>query len=307
MENQNQNQTLNKVEIIGEAKENKLKITPDVIRGSLVIQYGDGADDQVEVQVYCEPKTSKGKENKNYGFIKNLSENLVTKAKATEETPADVVSVYGYGDFQPSIRLNEYCNNGKIVSTPQVSLGFASMKITNLKKEDFKAEFEMDVYLTKKPIIDEATGYLKVQGLSVPFKGVVTPIDFIVKNEELIDGISECEANSTVSFWGDVKIARIKETKEKKSGFGGKAKTETKVTSTNELVITGGDFISEDDRRYIDPSFIKAAMGEREIYLDKLIKNEGQKASPKKQGGFGNNSPTNFTSPSQIKDSDLPF
>ncbi|MBN3352083.1 hypothetical protein CF086_17445 [Clostridium botulinum] len=304
--------TKNEVEVAGVVKENKLIVDKDKVNGSLVIQYGSKVDQQAEIKMYInrlkDEKDSNGKktgkqiENKKYDTAKEWATNLISTAKSTEEKPASVVRVYGKGDFTPSINLNEYCNENTddIISNIELSLGFGNVYEGDIPKEQFKAEFDMIVYLNKNPKKQEKDGkeILVIEGLYIDYQGAVKPVEFTVEDEELIEGIEECKKGDTVNLWGSCKVAHIVETKEKKSGFGGKAKTETKTFTQRQLLVEGGDPIDEDDKLAIDSDFIKKALIEREAYLEEL-KNKNKKDNKSKgKGGFGAGS---------ISDGDIPF
>ncbi|HCL4455142.1 TPA: hypothetical protein N2D10_003169 [Clostridium botulinum] len=294
--------TKNVVEVVGVVKENKLVIDKDKVNGSLVIQYGDKADQQAEVKVFVGSKKTDGDHNKKYDTAKEWVTNLISIAKSTEEKPASVVRIYGKGDFTPSIHLNEYCNDNtdNILSNIELSLGFGNIYEGDIPKEQFKAEFDMIVYLNKNPKKQEKDGkeILIIEGLYIDYQGAVKPVEFTVEDDELIEGIEECEKGDTVNFWGSCKVAHITETKEKKSGFGGKAKTEIKTFTQRQLLIEGGDPIDEDDKLAIDSDFIKKALVEREAYLEELKTKNKKDNKSKGKGGFGTGN---------IKDEDIPF
>lgn len=292
--------TKNVVTVTGEVKENKLTIDKEKIMGSLVVQYGDKPQDQAEVKVFINRykdekdkdgnKTGSKVENKNYEKIKDLNDNLVSKANATEEKPATIVRISGKEPFAPSVRLNEFVNenNGEIVSNVELSLGFGNIYAGDVPKEQFKGEFDMVVYLSKNPKKQDKDGkeILLVEGLYIDYKGAVKPVEFVVEDEELIEGIEECSKGDTVNFWGSCQVAQVTEIKEKKSGFGGKAKTDIKIFTQRQLLIEGGDPIDEDSKEAIDSDFIKKALVERETFLEEL-KNKKTESKPKGKGGFG--------------------
>ena len=295
--------TKNMVEVIGKVVENNLKVEKEYINGSLTIKYGDAADQLVQVSVYV--SSTKGKEgekehNKKYDKMKEIMDSIVTISQATEECPASVVRINGREPFTPQIELNEYANNGEVISNPQVSLGFGNVKIVDLKKEDFKASYEMVIYLTSTPkMVDDR---LKLEGIYINYKGEVKPVPFFVEDEDLIEGIEACEKGDTIEIWGDIKIANVVETKEKKSGFGGKAKTDTNVITTRELIVTGGNPIDENDKRAIKSEDVKKGLVERESFLEEMKKDKAD--NKKKDGGTfaGNGSKS-----ASKKTSDIPF
>lgn len=318
-------QTPNVVDIIGRVKENKIQVEPEKIGGSVVIQYGEKSDEQVEVNIFVPVKKKDGTHNAKYDKMVALKNNIVTIAEsvvgvdavvATETTeavkavvakPATVLSAWGNAPFSPNISLNEYCKNGVVLSTPRAELGFGNLNPIDRKPKDFKGEFAMTVFLTKNPIMKEDV--LEVEALYINYRDEVKPVTFVVKDSELIDGIEGCLKGETVEFWGNVKIANITQTKKTASGFGGKAKTDTKVISTSELLITGGNPVDEESPSAINPKFIKVALVERETFLEELKKKEGapKKSAPKGTGGFGGGSGFDGGSGSVADDDDIPF
>lgn len=286
-EQNNSKQTLNVVEVIGKVQENKLeqeeKKGKNIIKGSVVIKYGKKADQQVEVDVYQGEYNSDGKtESKKYPKLLKLMKEMTSSKEATTENPATVLRMNGDSPFCPQVNLNEYPSSGEVRSNIKIGLGFGNIAASTLQEKDFKAEFEMVVFLTKNP--KKVKGKLIVEALYIDYQDAVKPLTFIVEDDELISNIEDCEKGQTVLFWGDLKVAEITSTKNQKSGFGGKSKTTTDVKTTRELIITGGQPIEEDDSRTIDSKFVKSALVARETFLEELVK---EKASTKKKSGFG--------------------
>jgi len=299
----------NIVEVCGVLKENKLSVDIDKINGSLVIQYGKKADQQVEIGVYVSAKKKDGDANKKYDKMKDQIADFVSKVGATEENPATRLRLYGANGFTPQVKLDEYVAEGKsdVAETLKVEMGFGNLYVGDIPSEDFKGTFEMVIYLSKAPIMevksDEETGRLLVDGYYITHNGEIKPVSFVVEDEELVEAISDCEKGQTIEIWGDIKIAQIVETKTKESTFGGKAKTDEKKHTTRELVITGGNIIDEDSKEYISPSFVKAALVERANFLENLKSgNNKKKDAPKGKGSMGGK-------PQKAKedDDDIPF
>jgi hypothetical protein len=296
--------TPNKAEVAGRLKILDLEKDKDddknnIIRGSLTIQYGNGDDQQVEVKVYKKELTGKGTVSKAYEKLIDLMDNGVTIAKAKEMTlngngtnfEATSIRIYGNKEFTPELRLNEYHpEDGQYSARPEVSMGFGNIAVDNVDSEKFKGEFNNVLFLHKDPKREkskdgEETGRLVIEGLYIDYKNQVKPLTFHVEDESMADEMENLEKGSTIEVWGNIKIAKIVKTTVKKSGFGGKGKTEEDVSYVSELLITGGDFIEEDDKRWIDPAFIKKALVERETFLEELSKKSEPK--PKKDGFKG--------------------
>lgn len=288
-------QTKNEVVVAGYLKQIDLEKKKnddkeDIITGKLVVQWG-GVADVVEVKVYKKRLTGEGKVAKAYEKLSDLMNNHTLLGQENEENPkATVVKIYGNGDFTPQIRLNEYApEGGEVQINPEVSMGFGNIAVDNTDEKSFKGEFDMVIFLNKPPKMevknDEETGRLIIEGIFVTYDNLVKPVTFIVEDEDVVEGMQELEKGSTIEVWGNIKIARIVETKAKKSGFGGKAKTDETVTSVSELIITGGESIDEDDKRAIESSFVKKALVEREAFLSKL--GEPKETKTKSKGFAG--------------------
>lgn len=257
----------------------------DVIGGSIVVQYGDKADQQVEVKIYKKKLTSSGSVAKAYEKLSDLIDNHTLVGQEGEAT---TVKIFGNGDFCPEVKLNEYVpEGGEYSAKPEVSMGFGNIAVDNVDEKSFKAQFDMVLFLTKAPKMElnkseDETGRLIIEGLCIDYNNAVKPLSFVVEDEDVVEGMSGLEKGQTVEIWGDIKVARISEVKEKKSGFGGKAKTDETVTTLSELIITGGEEVEDSDKRYIEPSFVKKALVERETFLQELSKPKDKGA--KKQG-----------------------
>lgn len=284
-------QTPNTVVVTGLLKQVDLEIKKDknketVMSGRITVQYGDKADQLVQLQVYRKKLTGKGEEAKAYTHLKTIKTDGVTVDKATEENPATIVSFYGRDDFTPKLELNEYVSQeGKVNSNPQVKLGYGNVSVNKATEDSFKSEFDLVLYLNKdakkEEKNDEETGRLLIEGFYVDFNNQIKPLQFVVEDEELVEGMEDLEKGELINIWGDIKIASIVTVKEKKSGFGGKAKTEETRKNICELLIKGGEGVDEIEG--IDDDFIKTAYKARQNYLEEL-KNGEPKSSNKSKG-----------------------
>ena len=286
----------NVVEVSGKLKQMNLekavnKDKKNYIGGSVTLQYGKEVDKQVTVKVYKGELTQTGTVAKAYEHLEALIKKHTTMDMATEENLATVIRFYGsQEDFSPTLELNEYVpEGGDYSANPQVSLGFGNVAIDKTSSDKFKSEFDLVIFLTKKPTMEmdkeqDETGRLIIEGLYVDYKNQVKPLTFLVEDSEVVDGMSELNKNDTIEVWGSIKIANITEVKSKVSAFGGKAHTDETSTNVSELIITGGEPVEDDDKRYIEPSFVKKALVEREDFLANLGNDTGTTKS--KSGGF---------------------
>ena len=311
--------TFNKAEIAGRVKhidleKSKNDAKENVIMGSVNIQYGDEDDQQVTVKVYKKELTSKGSVAKAYERLSDLIKGGITIAKAKELTAesGEVVSptvlrIYGSGDFTPEIRLNEFHpEGGEYSAKPEVTMGFGNIAIDSVESDRFKAEFHNVIFLHKSPKREKNSDRLIVSGLYIDYNNQVKPLDFIVEDEEMADEMENLEKGTTIEIWGDIKIARIVKTTTTKSSFGGKGKTEEEVSYVSELLITGGDLIEDDDDRWVDPTFIKKALVERETFL-KELEEESTKSSKPKGSGFKSKGKGSSAFQKIAGDDDIPF
>jgi hypothetical protein len=290
----------NALTIVGAIKEHKLtKSTKDgqtSIMGSLVIKAGEFKE--VEVNVFVAEKNKKGDVKKTFTTLDNiLSEEYKTMANAKEDDTVTKVRIYGNGDFTPHFKEDMFKKKEtEEVSTKiKIDLGFGNIVVDNtIAEEDYKAEFDVEVFVTnveeELDSDENETGRIKVKGWLPVYGGKVIPVDMIAgttigdDGEEIniAEGIQDMvEEGSTFNAWGDINFERIVE-KIKKGGSIGKAKVETKNTYINELVITGGDIV-EDEEKEFDEELIKQAKLERDKAVEEK-KNEAPKEEKKAKG-----------------------
>ena len=304
--------TKNKAEFIGYLKEANLKKEKNdekenYISGVITLKYGEKPNQQVDVKIYKKELTQNGSVAKAYEKLIEIMEHGVTIDTATDEKPATVIRIYGSGDFTPQVTLNEYFKDDNHSMSPQAEMGFGNIAINTLGESSFKAEFDVDIILSKDPTMEkdsqgDETGRLIVEGYMVNYKNEIKPMSFVADDQDLVDGMIELSKGDMVNIWGNVSTGKIVEVKEKKSGFGGKAKTDESISYINELIITGGEPIDSSDKRTEVIDSIKKMLAERESFLDEL-RNKKSESKPKSGG---------FSKPSEAKNStkkksDVPF
>lgn len=286
----------NKVSITGVLLEHKLKEQKGdkgkYINGSFVIKAGKFTE--IDVKVYVDEKTKKGKESKNFTLLKEIIDGeLPTLTKDKEN--ATILSIFGSGDFQPKLKEERYANQSKTdVNTKlSVELGFGNVKVadSNTTEEDFKAGFDIEMFVTsvdeEQNKDEEETGRVKVKGYVPTYDGGIFPIEviagIIIDEEGEFDFAeevrSEIEEGSTINVWGDINFAKIIE-KKSKGGKLGRAKIEESNTYVHELIANGADII-EDDKSIYEEEDIEKAVKERKIQLDEVL----TKAKAKAEGG----------------------
>ena len=188
---------LNEVEITGVVKENKLKEGKsdkgNYINGSLVIKTGEFSN--IEIKVFVNELTKKGKEDIRYGVLKQIaSGDLPTLADGATEEEAIKVNIWSDDpSFSAGFKEDIFKpkNSSKVVTKINIDLGFRKIEIDDkIKPEDYKAKFDVDVYVDKiKEEIkdDEETCRVIVSGYVPVYGGKVIPIEMvagIVKDEE---------------------------------------------------------------------------------------------------------------------------
>lgn len=304
--------TKNKAEFIGYLKEvNLTKEKNDekenYISGSITIKYGDKPNEQADVKIYKKELTQNGSVAKAYEKLLEIMEHGVTVDASNEEKPATIIRIYGSGDFTPQVTLNEYFKDGAHNMSPQAEIGFGNIGINTVSEQSFKAEFDMDVILSKDPVMEkdkegDETGRLIIEAYSVNYKNEIKPMSFVADDQDLVDGMVSLSKGDMVNIWGNVSTGKIVEVKEKKSGFGGKAKTDESITYVNELIITGGEPIDSSDKRTEVIGSIKQMLVERESFLEEM-KNKKSESKPK-TGGYTKPSEQKTTTK---KKADVPF
>lgn len=300
--------TKNKSEFIGYLKEVNLKKDKNdekenYIGGTITLQYGQKANEQVDVKIYKKELTQNGSVAKVYEKLTEIMENGVTMDKANEEKSATIIRIYGNSDFVPQVVLNEYFKDDVLIQNPQAEMGFGNIAINTVSESSFKAEFDMDVILASDPIMekdknDEETGRLIIKAYMINYNNEIKPMTFIADDEDLVSGMETLSKGDMINIWGNASTGKIVEIKEKKSGFGGKAKTSEDISYVNELIITGGEPIDDSRTDVLDS--IKSMLAERETFLEEL-KNKKSESKPKSGG---------FSKPSDAKGkkkTDVPF
>jgi len=295
----------NALTIVGAIKEHKLSKfegkdkegkSQTSINGSFVVKAGEFKE--VEVNVFVAEKTSKGKNNKTFDVLKSiLDETNKTMANAKEDEVVTKVRIQGSGDFTPQFKEDIYKKKegDEVATTNKIDLGYGNVTIDNSITEDkYKAEFDVEIYVTTvEEELDKdenETGRVKVKGWLPVYGGKVIPISMVAGMTTDDDGeeiniaegiLDSVEEGGTFNAWGDINFEKIVE-EIKKGGSIGKAKVETKNTYINELVITGGDVV-EDEEKEFEEELIKQAKLERDKVIEEK-KNEAPKEDKKSKG-----------------------
>lgn len=290
----------NNINIIGVVKEHKLQLQKnnkkeEYINGSLVIKAGEYTE--IELKVFVSKLKKDGTVKKNFETLKKFIDKEYDTV-ATNKENATTISVYGNGDFCPQLREERYANGTKTEMITKVScdLGFGNIKIDDYSEEDFKATFDIEMFVTsvdEEMKEDEETGRVIVKGFTPIYGGDVMEVKVFAGKivdeegeydfaEDVRDGV---DAGDTVNFWGDINFMKII-TKKKKGGGMGRAKIEERTDYINELVAIGAELV-EDEEKAFDEELIGKAVKERKVDLEERLEkakkdNKGEDKSNKK-------------------------
>lgn len=321
MAEQNIKTGTNSIDIAGVVKEQKLKAGKSengkYINGNLVIKAGEFTE--IRVKVMVSELTKNGNKNKTYSTLKSiLDKQYSTLADGASEDEAVKVSIWGNSPFSPQLREEIYATEeshreGEAVTILSFDLGFGNVTIKdNLKPDDYKATFDIDVYIQKveQEIKDNVpTGRAVVHGLIPTYKGSVIPVNIFGgkiedEGEEIDFGqqlLTSVYEGITLNLFGNINYQSIIK-KVKKGGKLGKVKIEEERQFIHELVAEGGDFITDTNLAF-DTEAIKTAMVNREQDKEEAVKNFKKKDDNKtKTKGLAGTS-----SNSDINDDEIPF
>ena len=269
----------NKVFVEGTVSEVNFEIKQidgkEAITGDIVIQLNDDSICTVDVFSYKFKKD--GNENTVFKGLSTVMNEYKSIAKFGKEE-ADKVRISG-----AKLVVNDYYNpSGELKSIVKVQTNFVN-RMKQGEELNPKAEFEVEVFIHK--INDELnknnelTGNKIISGLVPVYDGKIVPMDFIVKDPELVQGIESLyEPGQTVKLYGDVNIS-ITTTKTIIPVAIGKPKEVINTLTTRELIITGGsEPYIEDDANVFNVETVKNAMAVRTEMLEEL---KNKKDTPK--------------------------
>jgi len=269
----------NKVFVEGTVSEVNFEIKQidgkEAITGDIVIQLNDDSICTVDVFSYKFKKD--GNENTVFKGLSTVMNEYKSIAKFGKEE-ADKVRISG-----AKLVVNDYYNSsGELKSIVKMQTNFVN-RMKQGEELNPKAEFEVEVFIHK--INDELnknnelTGNKIISGLVPVYDGKIVPMDFIVKDPELVQGIESLyEPGQTVKLYGDVNIS-ITTTKTIIPVAIGKPKEVINTLTTRELIITGGsEPYIEDDANVFNVETVKNAMAVRTEMLEEL---KNKKDTPK--------------------------
>jgi hypothetical protein len=254
----------------------------DAITGDIVIQVSENEICTLDVFSYKLKKD--GSENAVFKGLCTVKDEYKSIAKVGVEE-ADRVRISG-----AKIVVNDFYNNaGVLKSDIKVQTNFIN-RLKAGEELNPKATFEVETFIHK--IYDhvdtktsEVTGYKVISGLVPIYDGKIVPMEFIVKDPEIVQGIESLyEPGQTVRLYGDVNIA-VTTTKTIVPVAIGKPKEVINTITTRELIVTGGsEPYLEDNPNSFNVETVKNAMAIRTEALEELKnkkdkKNSGGKAA----------------------------
>lgn len=291
-------QGTNKINVVGVVKEHKLQLQKndkkeEYINGSLVIKAGEFTE--IELKVYVTKLKKDGSVKKNFETLKKFIDKEYDTIVSNKEN-AVTLSVYGNDTFCPQLKEDRYPNGTKTETITKLScdLGFGNIKIDDYSEEDFKANFDIEMFVTsvdEEVKDDEETGRVIVKGFTPIYGGDVMEVKVFAGKivdeegeydfaEDVRDGV---DAGDTVNFWGDINFMKIIEQKKKGGGLG-RAKIEEKSTYINELVAIGAEIIDDEEKAF-DEELIGKAVKERKIAMEEKLREAKEKEGKSDKDG----------------------
>lgn len=275
----------NKVFVEGIVSEVNLEIKQingkDAITGDIVVQISDDAICTVDIFANKYKKNSND-ENSVFKGLSTVKDEYKSIAKFGKEE-ADKVRISG-----AKITVNDYYNNaGVLKSDVKVQTNFVN-RIKAGEEFNPRATFEVETFIHKisdqlDAKTNEVTGNKIISGLVPIYDGKIVPMEFIVNDPEIIQGIESLyEPGQTVKLYGDVNIS-VTTTKTLVPVAIGKPKEVINTVTTRELIVTGGsEPYTEDNPNVFSVDTVKNAMAVRTEMLEELKK---KKDTPKSSGG----------------------
>lgn len=247
---------------------------------------GEQTDLEVPVYFFATALTKNGAPNPAYESIKKIKDEMVSIAAGGIDA-ADRVRI-----TNGSIQMNEYYQNGKLISFPRINASF----VNKIKKEDCKPEATFVttfVVGSKVEDVDKdgvATGSYTVNAILPQYGGKVDIIPFKATAPGVVNAISTYwNVKDTVRASGRLNFSSRIETVEVPVDFG-EPQVQNRTISVSELIITGGSQTPLDGDNAFDENDIEQALKDRTVRLAALkdkAENKGTSGkAPEKNAGF---------------------
>lgn len=247
---------------------------------------GEQTDLEVPVYFFATALTKNDAPNPAYDSIRKIKDEMVSIAAGGIDA-ADRVRI-----TNGSIQMNEYYQNGKLISFPRINASF----VNKIKKEDCKPEATFVttfVVGSKVEDVDKdgvATGSYTVNAILPQYGGKVDIIPFKATAPGVVNAISTYwNIKDTVRASGRLNFSSRIETVEVPVDFG-EPQVQNRTISVSELIITGGSQTPLDGDNAFDENDIEQALKDRTVRLAALkdkAENKGTSGkAPEKNAGF---------------------
>lgn len=295
----------NQVQVEGLFAENRMEIVEvdgmKVIRGEFDVEVAEG--EVHTFRVYATEKKKDGTDNNIFKGLKTVMDEYKSIASHGREE-ADKVRI-----TNGKLGLNEYyAPDGQLKQYTQLTTNFVNRVPANDKFEP-KAEFEVELFVhsvTDEIKNNEETGRVILKGYVPLFNGRVIPMQFVVGEEGAEFVKDNYEPGATVKIYGDI-INRVEIKEIEENVAFGKPKKKVTRNVVRELLVTGGtEPYDADNPKVFDPKLIKAALTEREIYLENLKNKKKEESKQEEKLAFGSK-PSKKSSEPAFNPDDLPF
>lgn len=302
-------QGLNKVLIVGEVVEKEFEVREfndkktgepyNAAIGSFTVRTGE--NETHTVKFFKKEFTKAGAVSKAFTGMQTAADRYVSVADIADKISKGLVQEDELTPTKVSIQgnlsLNEFFNdNDEHQKYNQINIDFIS-EIKDASKYSPKAEFDLEAIVQSvRPEMngDDETGRLKLTVLVPNYGGAVVPFDLVAPEAGRDYFESNIERGSSVSLYGNIVNFRKVTIKKEEMGFGQDRETES-YDYIQEYAIAGATLIDTDSPKAFDLSLLKAALAQREIFLEQKkteSKQPRNNTSNEARNGFGGGADT---------------
>lgn len=294
---------INKVHVEGRISEHSLEMKTskkgvEYIGGKIYVATDDLGVNIVPVEFgYVAAVYGSGKENKNFGVLKNIitSGKTILNSSLEEATMVKIDSAVDVNDWYRD-------ENGEkiLVSTQRVNGGFIHIETAISKDESVRNRYECDMVITGTKLIeaDEEKGTkdkLVLKGCTFDYNNKLIPIELSVINENGINYFQDLDiTNNTPAFtkvWGKIVNETIVTMITEESAFGEPVVKEDRKYK-RDWTVTGTATIPYefDDESSLTAKELKDAIAARQVTLSEILQNQLQREAEKKANSNNANS-----------------
>ena len=168
------------------------------ISGTLDVAVDEACTNVLQVHyTYVAEVYNSGKVNNTFVNLKRIIENGKTVVEDGIENALKV-------SLSPSLALNDFYPEGseEVVSQMRNEGGFVNI-VTDLRPEDKRATFDLDVILTGFKMVEPdaekgiETEYAELRGVAFDFRNAILPITLVARNPKLIKGLESYEISGS--------------------------------------------------------------------------------------------------------------